>query len=167
MLLYCPPSTAGFFSFLRRWRPTAEIAKDQIASLYASMNCDSRYGVVLFVSIAESVLLIFISIIFLWQSCLLASTRRPPLSSDILLRRLLDLTEDAASTRAEFARRSMEIPPAVQPSSATARERRQVVRAVAVVMAMKPSVANKDVRQASGRRVLSESPPQNEESPLP
>ena len=108
-------------------------------------------------------LLIFISIIFLWQSCL-ASTHRPPLSSDILLRRLLDLTEDAASTRAEFARRSMEIPPAVQPSS---RERRQVVRAVAVVMAMKPSVANKDVRQASGRRVLSESRPQNEESPLP
>ena len=65
-----------------------------------------------------SVSLIFISIIFLWQSCL-ASTRRPPLSSDIFLRRLLDLTEiktHAVSTRAEFARRSMEIPPAVQQS---------------------------------------------------
>src|SRR5437660_6606943 len=45
-VLYFPPSTAGFFGFSRRWRPTAEIAKDQIASLYASMNCDSRYGVV-------------------------------------------------------------------------------------------------------------------------
>ena len=95
MLLYCPPSTAGFFSFSRRWRPTAEIAKDQIASLYASMNCDSRYDVVSFVSIAESLFanLYFHHFPLAEPPALLASTRRPPLSSDILLRRLLDLTE--------------------------------------------------------------------------
>src|SRR5437899_8884875 len=47
----------------------------------------------------------------------------------------------------------------VQPSSATARERHQGVHAVAVVMATTLSVANNDLRQALGCRVLLESPP--------
>ena len=37
---------AGFSSFSQRWRLRAEIAKDQITSLYAGTNHDSRYEVV-------------------------------------------------------------------------------------------------------------------------
>ena len=160
MLLYCPPLTAGFFSFSRRWRPTATIAKQ---SLYASMNHDSRYDVVSFVSIAESLVanLYFHHFPLAEPPALLTSTRRHPLSSDILLRRLLDLTERARRTPSALSRVRPPFDgdsPGGSTNSATARERRQGVHAVAVVMATTHSAANNDVRQASGRRVLLDSP---------
>ena len=159
MLLYCPPSTAGFFSFSRRWRPTAEIAKDQIASLYASMNRDSRYDVVSFVSIAESRVANFYFHHFPLAELPHSSHRRVALRSPATSSAGSSISRKSRQHSAEFARRSMEIPMAVQPSSVTARERRQGVRAVAVVMATKHSVANKRRPSNLGRRVLLESPP--------
>ena len=122
MLLYCPPSTAGFFSFLRRWRPTAD--DRQGPNREPLRQHEPRFKVRRrFVCFDRriSALLIFISIIFLWQSRLHSSHRRVALRSPATFSSAGSSTSrkepDARHQHsAEFARRSMEIPPAVQPT---------------------------------------------------
>src|SRR5437899_702576 len=98
------------------------------------------------------------SLIFIFIVSFSRAARIPCIDAlpSALLLCLLNPTEPDARCQhsAEFARRSMEIPMAVQPSSATARERHQGIHTVAVVMATTHSVANNDVRQTFGRRVL-------------
>ena len=146
---------AGFSSFSQRWRLRAEIAKDQITSLYAGTNHDSRYEVVsCHVDCQSRPISNLYFHRFIRQSrpyslhrrVALHSTSPPPQPHGGARRTPLALSR--------FARRSMEIPMAVQPSSATARERHQGIHTVAVVMATTHSVANNDVRQTLGRRVL-------------
>jgi len=159
-LLYCSPSMAGFSSFSQRWRLTAEFAKDQITGLYASTNHNSKYDVDS--SHVDWQTLIFIFIVFLWQA---ARTPCIDASPSALLLRLLNTTEEPDARRqhsAEFARRSMEIRMAVQPSSDSKRTSPRSSHCCC----RHGDDAHNDVRQALGCRVLLESPPQNKESPL-
>src|SRR5438552_1811282 len=110
---------AGFSSFSQRWRLTAEMAKDQITGLYAGTNHDSRYDVVsCHIDCQNHPSLIFILIVSFGRAARIPCIDASP---SALLLGLLNPTEEPDARRqhsAEFARRSMEIPMAVQPSSA-------------------------------------------------